>query len=165
MGSTMATGDQRKSLRHFYCRDAHWEIFEKMASELECSVDYLINEALRHYARARSTQQKARCVGTPTEPPAPAIQRLFLIFGEERYEITAKPFTIGRGHKTADLPIKDDKISRKHATVVHRYGTFYIRDLGSTNGLHHKGQRIDNKRIDDGDCFIICGHELRFAYR
>jgi hypothetical protein len=31
-----------------------WETFEQMARELECSVDYLINEAMKQYARQRS---------------------------------------------------------------------------------------------------------------
>jgi hypothetical protein len=31
-----------------------WDTFEQMARELECSVDYLINEAMKQYARQRS---------------------------------------------------------------------------------------------------------------
>jgi hypothetical protein len=31
-----------------------WETFEQMARELECSVDYLINEAMKQYARTRT---------------------------------------------------------------------------------------------------------------
>ena len=70
-----------------------------------------------------------------------------------------------RGSKTSDLPIKDGNISRKHAAVIRRNGTFYIKDLGSTNGIDYKGMRIDNKRIDEGDTFHICDYELRFTYR
>lgn len=43
----------RKTVRQFNCRDALWAIFEEMARELECSVDYLINEAMRQYAKSR----------------------------------------------------------------------------------------------------------------
>ena len=48
-------GDQgdRKTVRAFQCRDYLFEIYDRMGSELGCSVDYLINEALREYARAR----------------------------------------------------------------------------------------------------------------
>ena len=48
-------GDQgdRKTVRAFQCRDYLFEIFDRMSSELECSVDYLINESMREYARAR----------------------------------------------------------------------------------------------------------------
>ena len=74
-------------------------------------------------------------------------------------------FIIGRGSKTSDLAIKDGNISRKHAAVIRRNGTFYIKDLGSTNGIDYKGMRIDNKRIDEGDVFHLCDYELRFTYR
>ena len=51
----MTTHDQnKKTLRHFQCRDYLWEIFEQMSTELECSTDYLINEAMRQYARSRN---------------------------------------------------------------------------------------------------------------
>jgi hypothetical protein len=48
-------GDQgdRKTVRAFQCRDYLFEIFDRMSSELECSVDYLINESMREYARSR----------------------------------------------------------------------------------------------------------------
>jgi len=48
-------GDQgdRKTVRAFQCRDYLFEIFDGMSSELQCSVDYLINEAMREYARSR----------------------------------------------------------------------------------------------------------------
>ena len=48
------TDQNKKSLRQFQCRDYLWEIFEQMSGELECSVDYLINEAMRQYARSRN---------------------------------------------------------------------------------------------------------------
>jgi hypothetical protein len=48
----------KKSPRTFQCRDMLWETFEQMARELECSVDYLINEAMKQYARQRSYGQR-----------------------------------------------------------------------------------------------------------
>ena len=110
-------------------------------------------------------------------PPAPAAPpsappmmgtggpTLFLIYNGQRYPVTKDQFIIGRGSKTSDLPIKDGNISRKHAAVIRRNGTFYIKDLGSTNGIDYKGMRIDNKRIDEGDVFHLCDYELRFTYR
>ncbi|MEO7113679.1 MAG: FHA domain-containing protein [Polyangiaceae bacterium] len=67
----------------FQCRDVLWDTFEQMARELECSVDYLINEAMKQYARQRSypaqqrtpfpgpTQQGGRDQGSmpPSQPP------------------------------------------------------------------------------------------------
>ena len=50
----MSSDPNKKSPRTFQCRDMLWETFEQMARELECSVDYLINEAMKQYARQRS---------------------------------------------------------------------------------------------------------------
>jgi hypothetical protein len=260
----------KKTMRHFYCRDVLWETFEQMANDFDCSIDYLVNEAMRYYARSKNYQspggppvtQGAPAVNPPqgmnntggptsysggppkpgngmrgqpgTQPPAPGgsagmqgmrgraqpptpgyqgqhnvnvsartaspsgvpggmnamhpsvgappVQpaptgaspipmgvgggpTLFLINTGQRYPGTKDQFIIGRGSKTTDLPIKDGNISRKHAAVIRRNGTFYIKDLGSTNGIDYKGMRIDNKRIDEGDIFHLCDYELRFTYR
>jgi hypothetical protein len=50
----MSSDPNKKSARTFQCRDVLSETFEQMARELECSVDYLINEAMKQYARQRS---------------------------------------------------------------------------------------------------------------
>ncbi len=246
----------KKTMRHFYCRDVLWETFEQMANDFDCSIDYLVNEAMRYYARSKNYQspggpnatggnpgppsgdqrdprpppssgnngvgpgyaaknqpsggrgapqtapppsppapsgvnpggrrpapptpgyQQPRAGGggmqpqpAPAPPPAPPPPigamgpTLFLIYNGQRYPVTKDQFIIGRGSKTSDLAIKDGNISRKHAAVIRRNGTFYIKDLGSTNGIDYKGMRIDNKRIDEGDVFHLCDYELRFTYR
>ncbi|MBE7450362.1 MAG: FHA domain-containing protein [Kofleriaceae bacterium] len=233
----------KKTMRHFYCRDVLWETFEQMANDFDCSIDYLINESMRYYARSknypaagqgasasmpssssgatqpppggaraagachlataarqpptvlrgaraarrqddrrsqaaaaiRRAEEQARAMARrpgyapPAAPPPPAAvggsATLFLMFNGQRYPVTKDQFIIGRGSKTSDLAIKDGNISRKHAAVIRRNGTFYIKDLGSTNGIDYKGMRIDNKRIDEGDIFHLCDYELRFTYR
>ena len=232
----------KKTMRHFYCRDVLWETFEQMANDFDCSIDYLINEAMRFYARSKNynagaappsspavPQQQANPngpiaagnnnagyaaprpparppmpppapsatgsspalnaraplpAGPPVPPPRPARATpappnpritpepsngtapvLFLVFNNQRIPIDKDQFIIGRGSKSSDLAIKDGNISRKHAAVIRRNGMFYIKDLGSTNGIDYKGMRIDNKRIDEGDIFHICDYELRFTYR
>jgi hypothetical protein len=236
----------KKTMRHFYCRDVLWETFEQMANDFDCSIDYLINESMRYYARSKNyalpssgvggvtgnpmptgpspvqSQQMANGVGggavpvvakPRTSPPSNPSRRqaaptpggyqrpppsnngsggsggsgssgpgsvagpgpgltaagggptLFLLYNGQRYPVTKDQFIIGRGSKTSDLAIKDGNISRKHAAVIRRNGTFYIKDLGSTNGIDYKGMRIDNKRIDEGDIFHLCDYELRFSYR
>src|SRR3954447_10577419 len=71
--TTMTTQDQnKKTLRQFQCRDYLWEIFEQMGAELECSTDYLVNEAMRQYARSRSWGGRAGRASQPGLPPPPA---------------------------------------------------------------------------------------------
>jgi hypothetical protein len=66
----MSADPNKKSARTFQCRDVLWETFEQMARELECSVDYLINEAMKQYARQRSYGATRT---TPYPPPAARI--------------------------------------------------------------------------------------------
>lgn len=216
----------KKTMRHFYCRDVLWETFEQMANDFDCSIDYLINEAMRYYAtsknyaprQAGASAQAARpkpparqapaaaSAGAGGEagasparraapPPPPGARRgpqrhggfgsgisrpirptpqpsarastpvLYLIFKNQRIPIDKDQFIVGRGSRTSDLPIKDGNISRKHAAVIRRNGVYYIKDLGSTNGIDYKGMRIDNKRIEEGDVFHLCDHELRFTFK
>ncbi len=90
---------------------------------------------------------------------------LFCIFNGQKYAVAKEEWIIGRGNKTADLPIKDGNISRRHAAVILQNGGFYMKDLGSTNGIEFQGRRVDTKRIEEGDVYQICDYELRFTYR
>jgi neural Wiskott-Aldrich syndrome protein len=49
----MSPDPNKKIPRQFQCRESLWQKFEQMARELECSVDYLINDAMKQYARQR----------------------------------------------------------------------------------------------------------------
>jgi len=49
----MTSDPNKKTTRTFQCREALWQKFEQMARELECSVDYLINDSMKQYARQR----------------------------------------------------------------------------------------------------------------
>jgi pSer/pThr/pTyr-binding forkhead associated (FHA) protein len=90
---------------------------------------------------------------------------LSLIFNGQRIPVRKEQFVIGRGLKTSDLAIKDTNISRRHAAVLFHNGAYYIKDLGSTNGIEYNGMRIDSKRIEEGDVFKVCEYEFRFTYQ
>lgn len=203
-------GDQgdRKTVRAVQCRDYLFEIYERMSADLGCSVDYLINEAMREYARAREqtvagmeaeellgsavggsarvaapSAKRAAPMLTPVPPHhAPAVtvppplpgqrpsrstarQTLVLKFNGQTFPIEKDEFIIGRGARTADLAIRDGNISRRHAAVVFHDGGYFMKDLGSTNGIEYAGQRVESKRIEEGDIYHICDYELRFSYR
>ena len=65
----------KKTMRHFYCRDVLWETFEQMANDFDCSIDYLVNEAMRYYARSKNYQSPGGPPGAtgpqPTGGPGP----------------------------------------------------------------------------------------------
>ncbi|HEX2661024.1 MAG TPA: FHA domain-containing protein [Polyangia bacterium] len=113
----------------------------------------------------RATAAAVSSAMPPAVEDALAGATLYLVFDNQKYRIDKDQFIIGRGSKSSDLPIKDGNVSRKHAAVIRRNGAYFIKDLGSTNGIDFKGMRIDNKRIDEGDVFHICEYELKFTYK
>src|SRR3954464_11774305 len=58
----------KKTMRHFYCRDVLWETFEQMANDFDCSIDYLVNEAMRYYARSKNYQSPGGPAVTGQQP-------------------------------------------------------------------------------------------------
>ncbi len=203
----MADQGDRKTVRAFQCRDYLFEIYDRLSDELGCSVDYLINEAMREYARSRdqmvarlgasqavasaaaSAERRAGAASPqalrspllaptpsrrPTAPPplpghraSDAARRRVLVveFNGQDFPVEKDEFIIGRGAKTADLAIRDGNISRRHAAVVFHDGVYFMKDLGSTNGIEFAGQRVESKRIEEGDVYRICDYELRFTYQ
>jgi hypothetical protein len=292
----MSADPNKKIARTFQCREVLWDAFEQMARELECSVDYLVNEAMKQYARQRShgvprtpypplQRVEPSVPGPPSQPqpplpagrmptspggrppsfaaalppppsrplpppgrslpsmpmpphravaghsqpagvrappgmpalpgtsppiggaaaPNPSVVRsmmppapvrttmpplpggtptrsvamdansngqvgpsalvLTLVYNGERFPVTKDRFVIGRGKQSSDLTLKDPNVSRQHALVEFDNGSYFMVDMGSTNGVTYNGQRIARKAIAEGDLFRICDHDLRFTYR
>lgn len=68
----MSPEPSKKSPRSFQCRESLWQKFELMAQELECSVDYLINDAMKQYARQRGYGVAISSTDASLAPPASA---------------------------------------------------------------------------------------------
>ena len=111
------------------------------------------NAGAQGYNQAQSAQAQA------SQPP------LYIVFAGQRYVVDKDKYIIGRSSQLADLVIRDANISRKHCAVIFKNGSYYIKDLDSTNGIEYKGNRIDTKRIDEGDQFNICEFNFTFTYR
>ncbi len=90
---------------------------------------------------------------------------LYIIFANQKYTVDKDKYIIGRSSQLADLVIRDGNISRKHCAILFKNGQYYIKDLDSTNGIEFQGNRIDTKRIEEGDQFNICEFQFTFTYR
>lgn len=73
-----------------------------------------------------------------------------------QYPIRREKTVIGRSSE-AELTMDEDTLSRKHAAVVFRGGTFYLEDLGSANGTLVDGKKIREHELRHGDRFNM-GH-------
>lgn len=66
-----------------------------------------------------------------------------LVNGEElEFEITQNICVIGRSSK-CDVVIPHEGMSRQHCQIENADGEIFVTDLGSTNGVHIDGQRIE----------------------
>ena len=78
----------------------------------------------------------------------------------DRWEITDKALTFGRGD-TADVLIKDERMSREHFVFTPRDGKYFVRDLNSTNGTYVNNEQITewelkpNDRIRGGQTVLV----------
>ena len=59
-------------------------------------------------------------------------------------------YRIGRD-PTSDIVIDHGAVSRRHALLERRGGSWLLRDNGSTNGLWWQGRRVRELVLQDGD--------------
>ncbi|MBN8231397.1 FHA domain-containing protein [Corallococcus macrosporus] len=81
----------------------------------------------------------------------------------QRIEISeAQEHIFGRDEKEADVILKDDLVSRKHAKVRRDWSGTHVEDLGSRNGIKVNKKRVNRKALKDGDELEIGA--TRFVY-
>jgi len=70
--------------------------------------------------------------------------------------------TLGRAPDN-DVVVGDPATSGHHGRIEVRTGSFWISDLGSTNGTQVNGQQVIEKQLADGDIIAIGQNTLRFT--
>lgn len=60
----------------------------------------------------------------------------------------SESFRIGRG-EDCEVRISGAMVSRKHLEVAYEGDTWWVRDLESSNGTFHRGERVSRMAIDD----------------
>jgi len=70
--------------------------------------------------------------------------------------------SIGRAPDN-DVVVGDPATSGHHGRIEVRYGSFWISDLGSTNGTQVNGEPVIEKQLSDGDLIAIGQNALRFT--
>jgi pSer/pThr/pTyr-binding forkhead associated (FHA) protein len=77
------------------------------------------------------------------------------------YSLTEEQADIGREEGTILLP-NDPYVSPRHARLYRRNGLFFIRDLGSVNGIYVRLR--GPSRLEHGDLVLIGLEVLRFEF-
>ncbi len=101
-----------------------------------------------------------------TRRPQKGATRKLFIFAEnkEATEVTPGRFVLGRD-QVCNMTLLSSRISRQHAVVTRDGPTFFIEDLGSSNGTWFNGERITKRPVSDGEKYTLGDIVIQFAFR
>ncbi|MCB0032686.1 MAG: FHA domain-containing protein [Anaerolineales bacterium] len=81
----------------------------------------------------------------------------------QEYPLVLTSNIVGR-EPINDVVFSDPEVSRRHARIVAQNNSYYIEDLGSTNGTFVNGRRINAiTRLSNGD-IIDLGESIRLTF-
>ncbi len=98
--------------------------------------------------------------GAPQAPPEREV--VSLTIAGRKQEITSPRVVLGRS-RTCDVHVADVNVSRRHAEVRQEGATYWVVDLGSTNGTQLNGKRVERERLRDGDTITLGSSEIVFG--
>jgi len=82
----------------------------------------------------------------------------------ESFALEGERLSVGR-RPESDIFLDDVTVSRDHAVIVRRGGEFHLDDCGSLNGTYVNRQRVDSRRLEDGDELQIGKYKLSYLAR
>jgi serine/threonine protein kinase len=150
-GKPMVTSTGEMMVREDYAVQEHSMIFS--AEDLLGSSGHLPSMAGR---RPHDAVSKGAAGGS-----AAMIGRLLLLEDKEGepYEL-GEQFILGR---TGDLRLSDARVSRRHAAINRRNGSFLLEDLNSSNGTYLNGEKIGQPCVlKAGDIVRVGPFEMQF---
>jgi FHA domain-containing protein len=120
---------------------------------------------------AGQPQPGATMIYKPSAPPAepapaqaPGLeQETFVLHWDgQRRAVDKRQIVLGRSRE-CDIQLADPNVSRRHAELRQEGASFWVVDLGSTNGLEVNGRRVKRAKLDDGDTFTVGSTDVRFS--
>jgi hypothetical protein len=85
-----------------------------------------------------------------------------LTFDGKRQEVRQRRVVIGRS-RDCDIQLSDANASRRHAELRQEGASYWIVDLGSTNGMEVNGRRVKRAKLRDGDTITIGSTNITFG--
>ena len=93
-----------------------------------------------------------------------AAPRLVSIDGKKEYSLSNLPVTIGKSKELVDIVLKDNTVSRMHASILYEDGRVSIKDIGSANGTYVNSVQVDDMAFPLEDSDEIMFGRARFIY-
>jgi hypothetical protein len=103
----------------------------------------------------------------PTEAASPAElgvepELVTLTVDGTLHEVKQRRVVLGRS-RDCDIQLADANVSRRHAEVRQEGASYWIVDLGSTNGIEVNGKRVKRAKLSDGDRFTLGSTDVVFS--
>jgi pSer/pThr/pTyr-binding forkhead associated (FHA) protein len=89
-------------------------------------------------------------------------QVVTLSFDGTRFEVKQPRVVIGRS-RDCDIQLADTNVSRRHAELRQEGASYWIVDLGSTNGVEVNGKRVKRAKLSDGDKITVGSTDVMFS--
>jgi hypothetical protein len=107
------------------------------------------------------------------KPPAPTqavsagelgVERelVTLVHDGTRHEVKQRRVVLGRS-RDCDIQLADANVSRRHAELRQEGTSYWIVDLGSTNGMEVNGKRVKRAKLRDGDTITLGSTDVTFS--
>jgi len=78
------------------------------------------------------------------------------------HEVKGRRAVIGRS-RDCDVQLADANVSRRHAELRQEGASYWIVDLGSTNGIEVNGKRVKRAKLRSGDTITLGSTDVTFA--
>ena len=85
-----------------------------------------------------------------------------LTFDGSRHEVKERRVVLGRS-RDCDIQLADANVSRRHAELRQEGASYWIVDLGSTNGMEVNGKRVKRAKLRSGDTITLGSTEVTFT--
>jgi hypothetical protein len=110
----------------------------------------------------RAPRPETAAAPEPDPEPVPEREVATLTIGDRTHEVASPRVALGRS-RGCEIRVSDLNVSRRHAEVRHDDATYWIVDLGSTNGTLVNGKRVERERLRDGDRITLGSTEIVFG--
>ena len=85
-----------------------------------------------------------------------------LSWNGDSLQVEQPRIVIGRS-RDCDVQLADANVSRRHAELRQEGASYWIVDLGSTNGVEVNGKRVKRAKLSDGDTITLGSTEVAFS--
>lgn len=83
--------------------------------------------------------------------------------GGDPIPLLKEKLLVGR-RESCDIVLRFANVSAHHCELIVESGYWFVKDLGSRNGVKVNGAPISRKRLDPGDSLSVAKHKYEVAY-